>query len=106
MSTTVPPNIKLLFQQIAGGDDLAFRLPLSFHPQIVAQIPPRGLLSAIWSEFQDIHFVEATGIDFPVTMMEQARTNDINEIRTALRKHGLDLGEGKCEQTVVVVRDK
>jgi thiol-disulfide isomerase/thioredoxin len=68
--------------------------------------PVHSLMLEIWSYFQrEPVMIDATGINYHIDLKLDAVMTDINEVRKALQKKGLDLVPGEKEMKVIVVRD-
>jgi thiol-disulfide isomerase/thioredoxin len=69
--------------------------------------PVSSLLLQIWSYYQlGPTFIDDTGINYNIDLDLKANMTDINDIRKALRKNGLDLVKGEKWLKTIVIRDQ
>ena len=68
--------------------------------------PMKSLLVSIWGfhQYEPIFFDE-TGIDYNIDLDIDTVFTDLNDVKRALQKNGLDLVKGEKEMKVIVVRD-
>ena len=68
--------------------------------------PINSLLVEIWGfhQYEPI-FIDETGISYNIDLKIDAVLTDLNDIKKALQKNGLDLVRGEKEMKVIVIRD-
>ncbi len=78
----------------------------NFSGFVLQNQPVHSLLLEIWGFFQrEPVFIDETGIDYNIDLRIDAVMTDINDVKKALQKKGLDLVPGEKVMKVIVVRD-